>query len=344
MPLIENLYGKTPDGTSVYQYTMNSPTGVTATAMSYGAILLSVQAPDRNGRAEEITLGFDSLGGYLGEHPYFGATIGRFANRIDSGKFILGGAEYILACNENGQHHLHGGNKGFDKVMWKSRASEDSVSVAYQSSDGEEGYPGNLNVTVTYSLNSENELRVAYEAESDKPTPVNLTNHTYWNLAGAGAGSILGHELLMHCSKYLPVDEKLIPTGELKDVQGTPMDFMQKHKLGERIDAVAGGYDHCYVIDSTDSMEELKDVCTICDPESGRSMEIQTTQPGVQLYTGNFLDGIEGRGGVSYAKHSGFCLETQNFPNAVNSPGFPSAILEPGSMYRHTTLYRFSAK
>jgi len=344
MSLTESLYGKTSEGASVFQYTMKSPAGITATLMSYGASLLSVKAPDRNGTADEITLGFDSLGEYLGEHPYFGATIGRCANRIDSGRFTLGGVEHTLACNENGQHHLHGGNRGFDKVMWKPRAGADSVTFAYKSSDGEEGYPGNLNVEVTYCLNSENELRIDYEAESDRPTPVNLTNHTYWNLAGAGSGSILGHELLMRCSKYLPVDEKLIPTGELKDVHGTPMEFTQMHTLGERIEAAGGGYDHCYVIDPQDIAGELNDVCSICDPKTGRCMEIRTNQPGVQLYTGNFLDGIKGRKGVSYDKHSGFCLETQALPNAVNTPSFPSAILEPGSVYRHSAVFRFSTK
>ena len=346
MSLIESLCGKTPEGASVFQYEMKNPAGITATLMSYGAILLSVKAPDRNGTTDEITLGFDSLDGYLGEHPYFGATIGRCANRIDSGRFTLGGAEYTLACNENGRHHLHGGNRGFDKVMWKPQAGTDSVTFSYESSDGEEGYPGNLKVMVTYSLNSDNELRFDYEAETDRPTPVNLTNHTYWNLAGAGSGSILGHELFMRCREYLPVDEKLIPTGELKDVHGTPMDFTQIRTLGERIDAAGGGYDHCYVIDPhpQDSTGELKDVCAICDPKTGRCIEIRTNQPGVQLYTGNFLDGIKGRGGARYDKHSAFCLETQNFPNAINIPSFPSAILEPGSVYRHTTVHRFSTK
>ncbi len=343
MSLIENLYGKTPEGKPVTQYTMTGPSGITATVMNYGAILISLKAPDRDGNLDEITLGFDSLDGYLGEHPYFGATIGRCANRIDSGRFTLGGVEYTLACNENGRHHLHGGNRGFDKVLWGSHPGEDSVSFLYTSPDREEGYPGNLNVKVTYTL-TDNELRIEYEAESDKPTPVNLTNHSYWNLAGAGSGDILGHELTMRCSRYLPVDVNLIPTGELRNVRGTPMDFTQTHALGERIDAAGGGYDHCYVIDEQDAAFDLKEVCSICDPESGRCLEISTDQPGVQLYTGNFLDGIKGRQGVSYDKHSAFCLETQNLPNAVNIPSFPSAILEPGSVYRHTAVNRFSAR
>jgi aldose 1-epimerase len=276
-------------------------------------------------------------------HPYFGATIGRCANRIDGGRFMLGGTEYTLACNENGQHHLHGGIKGFDKVIWESRLNGDSVSFTYGASDGEEGYPGNLDVKVTYSIDGSDSLRIDYEAESDRPTPVNLTNHTYWNLAGAGAGSILEHELLMRCRKFLPVNEELIPTGELRDVRGTPMDFTRAHTLGERIDATDGGYDHCYVIDRQDSEEELNDVCVISDPITGRCMETRSNQLGVQLYTGNFLDGIKGRGGARYDKHSGFCLETQNLPNAVNIPSFPSVILEPGSIYRHTTVYRFTA-
>jgi len=339
MKVLEQPFGKTASGQPVSLYTLENSHGISLSVMSHGAILFSLKAPDRNGKSEELTLGFDGLQGYLGAHPYFGATVGRFANRIGGGRFTLDGKAYTLACNEKGINHIHGGTKGFDKALWRVEAEPGQVTFSYTSPDGEEGYPGNLEVRAVYSLNEKNELTIGYTAETDRPTPVNLTNHTYWNLAGAGSGTVLNHELLMGCSRYLPVDRNLIPTGELRDVRGTPMDFTVRHPVGELIAQVPGGYDHCYVINPTET--ELRRVLELSDPKSGRCFELKSTQPGVQLYTGNFLNGIKGRGGDIYDRHSGLCLETQSFPDSVNKPGFPSSVLAPGELYRHATVLRF---
>lgn len=343
MILNQELFGTTSEGKKVEKFTLSNSKGLTGAIMTLGGILISFKMPDRTGTVEEITLGFDTLDEYLAGHPYFGAIIGRFANRIALGKFQLEGVEYRLACNEKNINHLHGGNVGFDKVLWQAEAFQNSSSaglrLSYLSPDGEEGYPGNLKVSVTYTLNEENELTFEYRAETDKATPVNLTNHAYWNLAGVGSGSILGHELLLNCSRYLPVTEALIPTGEMRLVQGTPMDFTTSKPISTDMDKVPGGYDHCFVTDPSD--QELTPIARLYEPKSGRGMTISTTKPGVQFYTGNLLGEIRGAGGALFDKHGALCLETEFFPDAVNEPHFPSSILRPGETYHHITTHRF---
>jgi aldose 1-epimerase len=347
--LHKKAFGKTPDGQEVDLYILTNTAGMTAKIMTYGAILTELDVPDRDGKAADVVLGFDNLKDYLAGHPYFGATVGRVANRIAKGKFTLDGKEYKLAVN-NGPNALHGGLKGFDKVVWTAApvATPDGAAVIfkYVSKDGEEGYPGNLTATVVYTLTNENALRLDYTAKTDKATPVNLTNHTYFNLAGAKAGDILGHGLTLFADRYTPVDDTLIPTGEIKPVKGTPLDFTRATRIGARIDQLKGepgGYDHNYVLNSEG--KELALAARVHEAKSGRTMEMWTTEPGVQFYTGNFLDGKQtGRGGVVYKKHGGFCLEAQHFPDSVNHANFPSMILKPGQTYRQTTIYKFSVK
>jgi aldose 1-epimerase len=343
MTLTQEPFGTTREGKKVERFTLSNSTGITATVMTFGGILISLRMPDRKGAFEEITLGFDTLGEYEAGHPYFGAIIGRFANRIARGTFQLDGVQYTLACNEKNVNHLHGGNVGFDKVVWHADRLQDQDSVgvkfSYLSSDGEEGYPGNLKVTVTYSLNEENELRFEYWAETDKATPVNLTNHAYWKLAGAGSGPILDHELLLMCPKYLPVDDTLIPTGEIRPVQGTPMDFTGAKRIGLDMSQVPGGYDHCFVRDP--SNQELTLMARLYETENGRGMAVSTTKPGIQFYAGNLLETTRGAGGAVFERHGALCLEAEFFPDAVNHPDFPSAILQPGDTYHHITVHRF---
>ena len=340
-------FGKTPDGEIVYLYTLTNTNGIRARITNYGAILVSLEVPDRNGNLTDITLGFDTLDGYLGTHPYFGATVGRYANRIGAAKFVLNGVEYKLAAN-NGPNHLHGGIKGFDKVVWKqqeivSEGDKAFVRLSYISEDGEEGYPGNLACSVTYTLTEDNELKISYEAETDKTTVVNLTNHSYFNLAGQGTGDILGHTLMLNADKYTVVDEGLIPTGEIRDVKDSPMDFTKQMTIGSRISKVPGGYDHNYVLKSGGGSLAL--AASVHEPTSGRAMEIHTTEPGIQFYTGNFLDGsITGKAGKVYEKHYGFCLETQHFPDSPNKPSFPSVVLNPGQKYTTVTVHKFSTR
>jgi len=340
------VFGDLPDGTPVDAYTLRNAWGLEARIMTYGAILVSLKVPDRDGVLADVNLGFDTLGGYLGTHPYFGAIIGRYGNRIAKARFMIDGVEYRLAANNN-ENNLHGGVKGFDKVVWKAeplRSAEGAgLKLSYLSRDGEEGFPGNLAVTVIYTLTKADELRIDYEASTDKRTPVNLTNHAYWNLEGEGRGDILGHVLRLEADRITAVGSaaNLIPTGEILPVAGTPFDFRTPHAIGERIAQVEGGYDHNFVLRSGGGSLAL--AAQVEEPGSGRIMEIWTDQPGIQLYTGNFLDGtVVGKGGKAYQKHYGFCLETQHFPDSPNHPNFPSTILEPGQTYRTTTVHKFS--
>ncbi len=321
-------------------------TGTVLKLTDYGAIVVALEVADRNGKRENVTLGFDNLKGYQQRHPYFGATVGRFCNRIAQGKFTLDGKEYTLATN-NDPNHLHGGDKGFDRYVWDAEEVEAAnglgIKFSRTSKDGEEGYPGNLSVSVVYFLSNDNELRVEFTATTDAATPVNLTNHSYWNLGGAGSGPVLGHELMLAADKYLPVDDSLIPTGELADVSGTPLDFTKAKKIGADLDKLGGdpgGYDHCYALRSQDGSLAL--AARVKDAKSGRVMEILTTQPGIQFYTGNFLDGTEVSGG--FAKHHAFCLETQHYPDSPNQPAFPTTVLRPGDTFKQVTVHRFSVE
>jgi aldose 1-epimerase len=337
-------FGKLPDGRPVDIYTLTNDKGMRVKLTNYGAITVGVEVPDRAGKLADVTLGYDTLEGWLTNTAYFGATVGRFGNRIAKGKFTLDGKGYTLAVN-NGENALHGGIKGFDKVLWNVETVKtgDSVGVkfTYLSADGEEGYPGNLNVTALYSLTNNNEFRVDFSATTDKPTVVNIVHHSYWNLAGPAAGDVLAHELMLCADKYTPVDAGLIPTGELKDVKGTPLDFTKPAAIGARIAQVEGGYDHNFVLRNQDGKVAL--AARVVEPTSGRVMEVYTDQPGVQFYTGNFLDGtVKGKGGVVYRKHQGFCLETQHYPDSPNRKEFPSVVLRPGQTYRHAMIHRFS--
>lgn len=336
-------FGKLPDGKQVDVFTLTNSGGLVAKIMNYGATLVSLKTPDQNGKQGEVTLGFDTLEGYLGtKNPFFGCTVGRYGNRIAKGEFTLEGKTYTLAKN-NGNNHLHGGLQGFNKKLWAAEivpGEDGAVKFTYTSPDGEEGYPGNLQVTVIYTLTARNELHIDYTAKTDKATPVNLTNHTYWNLAGQG--NILGHELQLFCDKYLPVDAELIPTGELKAVAGTPMDFTKPMTIGSRIEQVTGGYDHCYVVREAETAPAP--CAKVHEPTTGRVMEVYTTEPGVQLYTGNFLKDVPGFGGRLYQKHDAFCLETQHFPDSPHRPKFPNTILSPDQTYRQITIYKFPAR
>ncbi len=340
MNVQKSPFGKTPDEIPVDLYTCANANGLVLKLTNYGAIVVSLDVPDRDGNLANVNLGFPRLDGYLVRHPYFGSTVGRFCNRIAKGKFTVDGEQYTLATN-NGENHLHGGDVGFDKAIWDAEPieSESAVGVrfTYLSRDGEEGYPGNVNVTAEYTLNHDDELTVEFSAQTDKACPVNLTNHCYWNLAGAGSGTIRDHELMIAGDKYLPVNDSLIPTGDLADVAGTPLDFTKSERIGARLDQ-ANGYDHCFVLRG--DAGEMKPAARVKDPKTGRVMEIRTTQPGIQFYTGNFLDGTEASGG--YKQHEGFCLETQHFPDSPNQPSFPSTILKPGETYKHTTVHKFS--
>jgi aldose 1-epimerase len=344
-------FGKTKDGQSVEIYTLTNANGVEARITTYGGIIVSLKTPDRAGKLDDIVLGFDSLDEYLKGHPFFGAIAGRYANRIAKGRFTLNGAEYKLAVN-NGENSLHGGIVGFDKVVWKAKPvpAKDGVALelAYLSKDGEEGYPGNLSVKIVYALTDKNELRINYSATTDKDTVINLTNHSYFNLAGQGSGDILNHQLTLNAKSFTPVDSTLIPTGELRPVKGTPFDFTQPTAIGARVNQddeqlkFGGGYDHNFVVDGQTGA--LRPAAKVSDPSTGRVLEVWTTEPGVQLYIGNFLTEMKGKAGKTYNKRYGFCLETQHFPDSPNKPNFPSAVLKKGGEYQTTTVFKFSAQ
>jgi aldose 1-epimerase len=338
-------FGTLDDGKVVELYTLKNAKGATAKVITYGATLTELWVPDRSGKLGDVVLGFDNLQGYLGKHPWFGATVGRVANRIAKGKFTLDGKEYSLEINDP-PNSLHSGSKDLSRVVWKAEPVHErngaAVRFTYDSPDGDEGFPGRLSVTVLYRLTNNNELQLEYTAKTDKATPVNLTNHSYFNLDGDK--NVLGEVLQLNAEKYTPVDATLIPTGEIRSVKGTPLDFTHPVAIGARIAEMKGepgGYDHNFVL-STDR-GKLKLAASVVDPTSGRKMEVWTTEPGVQFYSGNFLDGtLTGKRGIVYGKHSGFCLETQHFPNAVNQPTFPSVILRPSSVYSTQTTYKFS--
>lgn len=348
-------YGTLPDGRAVKQYTLATDHGVRVVLLDYGATLASVEIPDRNGRVTDVTHGYDDLAGWLGNTSYFGANVGRFANRIASGKFTLDGKSHELATNNTPGGlpcHLHGGNSGFDKKLWSGRIVDKpgarGVEFSYLSPDGEENYPGNLAVGVTYWLTDRNELEINYRATTDQTTIVNLTNHAYWNLTGDPHQPITGHEVQLEADSVLAVNAGLIPTGALLPVAGTPFDFTQSHKIGDRIGEnnallkVGNGYDHCWVLREA---KGLRLAARVYEPQSGRRLELFTDQPGLQLYTGNFLDGTsKGKGGAAYQFRTAFCLEPQKFPDSPNQPGFPSATLRPGEVYEHSLVYRFSAE
>ena len=340
-------FGRTPEGEEVFLYTLVNAKGLRVRVMNYGAIIVSMEVPDRHGRLDDVLLGCDSLDQYIGRGGCAAAVIGRYANRIGGAKFVLDGVEYKLAAN-SGPNHIHGGRKGFDKMVWKQEAvtaSEDKawVRLSYLSRDGEEGYPGNLRCTVTYTLTNDDELRIDHEAETDKKTVVNLTNHAYWNLAGQGNGDVLGHQLMINANRFTAVDTGLIPTGVTLSVIDTPLDFLSPRAIGARIRQLSNGYDHNYILNGAPGA--LKLCAVVYEPTTGRVMEVRTTEPGVQLYTANHLNGSTvGKGGKTYVKHAAFCLETQHYPDSPNKPEFPSTVLEPGKKFASQTLHKFSAK
>lgn len=336
-------FGTTPAGKAVERHTLTNANGLSCSVITYGGIVTALEVPDRAGKAADIVLGHDTLDGYLSDTAYLGAIVGRVANRIAHGRFTLDGVSYALATN-NGPNTLHGGVVGFNRAVWAAAPGETAdgpfLALSHVSPDGDEGFPGNLRVTVTYTLTHRNELRIAYEATTDQPTPVNLTNHSYFNLAGAG--NVLGHVLALGASRYTPADATLIPTGEIAAVAGTPLDFRAAKPIGRDIAAVPGGlggYDHNFVL------EGGRVAARVHEPLSGRVLVVETDQPGVQLYTANGFDGtVRGKGGVAFPRHGAFCLETQHFPDAVNKPDFPTTILTPGRVFRSTTLHRFSVE
>jgi aldose 1-epimerase len=350
----QGSFGKMPDGTTIEKYTLTNSQGVEAVVITYGGVLQSLMIPDKNGKLEDIVLGFDDVDGYIkNSNVYFGATIGRFGNRIADGRFELDGKRYQIPQND-GSNALHGGPEGFDKRVWTAKPADEKgwvgVELSYVSPDGEMGFPGTLTTHVTYSLNEGNELRIQYRATTDKPTVLNLTNHSYFNLAGAGSPSVLDQVATLHASRYTPVTEKLIPTGELAEVKGTPMDFLKPTPFGAHIkddhqqlkyaESKAGGFDFNWVLDTDGDLSKL--AAEVLDPASGRRLLMYTTEPGVQLYTGNFLDGsINGKGGKAYPHWSAFTLETQHYPDAPNQPDFLSTRLDPGETYTQTTIYKF---
>ena len=349
--ITKETFGKTADGQNVDLYTIRNARGFEARITNYGGIVVSLRVPDRNGKFADVVLGFNDFDSYLKNDPYLGAIIGRYGNRIAKGRFTLNGAEYKLAVN-NGENHLHGGIKGFDKVVWtgvaRSTKGGPEIVLTYLSKDGEEGYPGNLKVTVVYRLTN-NDLRIDYTATTDKDTVTNLTHHSYFNLAGEGNGDILNHLVTINANRFIPTDAGSIPTGELRSVAGTPFDFLKATAIGARINddeeqlKLGRGYDHTFVINGNPG--RLRLAATAYEQTSGRVMQVWTTEPGVQFYTGNFLDGtLTGKSGKIYPRRSGFCLETQHYPDSPNQPSFPTTTLKKGATYKSTTIYRFSSR
>ncbi|CAH0995509.1 Aldose 1-epimerase [Emticicia aquatica] len=350
MSIEKNFFGKLPDGQETSLFTLKNTAGMEAKITDFGGILVALSVPDRNGKLADIVHGCDSLEGYLKGVPYFGAIIGRYGNRIAKGSFELDGEKYTLAIN-NGVNALHGGLKGFDKKVWDvvvTDGEEPSLKLTYLSVDGEEGYPGNLTTVVVYTLQKDNTFRIDYKATTDKATVLNITNHSYFNLNGAT--DVLEHEVILYADNFLPVDETVIPTGELKSVAGTPFDFTKRQQIGERINEITdeqirlgSGYDHCFVL--TDTSSNLRLAAEVFEPQTGRCMEVFTTEPGMQFYTANHLKGdIVGKNGAIYGRRSAFCVETQHFPDSPNKPNFPSTVLRPNEVFESTTAYKFSVK
>ena len=348
-------FGSTSNGTAVDLFTLENPNGMQAKITNYGGILTQLHVPDKNGKLGDVVLGYDKLSSYIKASPYFGCITGRYANRIAKGQFKIGETTYKLATN-NGENHLHGGDVGFDKKVWAAKKVKGfgraGIELTYLSKDGEEGYPGNLASKVTYWLTVKNELEIEYESRTDKATPINLTHHSYFNLAGEGSGNILGHEVEIFANTFVPTDAGNIPLGELKKVTGTPFDFLTPHKIGERIEEknqqleFGKGYDHNWVInDRHKTINSINLAARVTEPKTGRVMEVLTDQPGIQFYTGNFLDGSNiGKGNKIYNHRNAFCLETQVHPDSPNQPNYPNSILKPGETYRHYCVYRFKTK
>jgi aldose 1-epimerase len=350
--ITKESFGKTGDGESVDIYTLKNRNGMEAKITNFGGTVVSLKTPDRSGKFDDIVLGFNDLESYLKPHPYFGTLIGRYGNRIAKGRFTLNRTEYKLAVN-NGENHLHGGIKGFDKVVWQARSQRTAAGPAlvltYLSKDGEEGYPGNLRVRVVYTLTNNNELKIDYSATTDKDTVTNLTHHSYFNLAGEGNGDILSHLVTLYANRFTPTDAGSIPTGELKSVRGTPFDFLKATAIGDRINQddeqlkFGSGYDHNWVVNGIAGV--MRRAASVYEPTTGRVMEVWSNEPGIQFYTGNFLDGtLTGKAGKVYPKRSGFCLETQHYPDSPNQRKFPTTTLRKGATYKSTTIYRFSAR
>jgi aldose 1-epimerase len=339
--MIKQIFLKKLKDKDIFSHEFVNNNGASIAVTNYGATVTSIKVPDRKGHLTEITLGFDNIDSYIGSHPYFGSTIGRYANRIANGKFTLNGKQYILDCND-GKNHLHGGYSGFDKAIWESEINKEQLAMHYSSIDGDQGYPGNLDVYVTFKFNNNNEFDICYRATSETDTIINLTNHTYFNLSGCSQ-NILGHELKIYANLYTPVLEGGIPTGEIADVSGTPMDFLKMTRIGQRINddfeqlKLTGGYDHNYIPDKTGLCAEA------IAPESGITLQVFTNKPGLQFYSGNYLEGIAGRDDVKYTKNFGFCLETQFFPDSPNKDNFPDCVLKKGEVYCYKTTYRFGA-
>jgi aldose 1-epimerase len=341
-------FGRTSDGLEVTLYDLTNANGLRARVIDYGAILVSLEVPDRKGKLADVALGFDDLDSYVRRNPLFGATVGRYANRIANASFTLDGIEHKLTANA-GRNHIHGGgNKRFDKVVWKGHPSQHDagvcVKLTHLSKDGEEGFPGNLDCIVTYTLTNKNELKISYKATTDKPTIINLTNHSYFNLAGAGNGDVRDHEIMINADLYTPAGEGLIPTGEIHSVKNTPLDFTEPKTIGLRIDQLkeTRGYDHNYVLSKSKGPLDL--ASRVYEPASGRVMEVYTMEPGMQFYTANGMRGIKGKDGKVYQRHYGFCLETQHFPDSPNKPHFPSTVLRPGQEFSTVTIFKFSTK